>query len=73
MRRLSMWLVAATLGVLVTSCTWTMSQDRRSRISDCLSQCNATQAPPQERGMASPNWGLRDSRTSCEQRCHSLK
>lgn len=70
-RILTGYLLVFTLA-LFAGCAWTMSPDRSKRISDCLEQCNAQdgRSAAPDSNSAQGDWGTRDSRSSCEKKCH---
>ena len=71
--RLLLFVLAVTF--LGSGCAWTMSSKRSQRISDCLDQCNAqrpARGPASRGGYNDPSHGIRDARSDCERRCHSL-
>jgi hypothetical protein len=66
-----LFVLCVVVAGLAASCALTMSPDRSQRISDCLAQCE--QVDPKSGSNVSPQNGVRDQRSPCEQRCHAQK
>jgi hypothetical protein len=61
------------LASVLVGCAWTMSAQRRQRISDCLARCDAMGQKEAGQRPVDPQSGFVDQRSDCERQCHSIR